>query len=297
MAALVEEAGAVISGSLAPKSREIYNKTYQHYKSFAQSLGYAGILPGNPGLLILYLSHLFKNGLASSTLLSKVSALSYSFKLHGHQDPSQHFLVQKFLKGAKSLRPSADVRQPITVNLLKSCNQCLNSHMYSVYKRLLFKCMINLAFFAFLRPGEITDSIHNLQFNQVIISEQQLSVTFVSFKHYHGVPVTLLIKAQHGSICPVNSVKQFVKVRGTGPGPFFADPLGLPVKYSEFLNLFKDFNIALNNVHLSPHSLRIGAATFATMSGYSQDQVKRMGRWHSDAVLKYVRIPSFQVQF
>ena len=138
MAAWVEE-GAVIAGSLAPKSREMYNKTYQDYKSFVQSLGYSSILLDNPGLLILYLSHLFKNGLAASTRLSKMSALSYNFKLLGHQDPAQRFLVQKFLKGAKALRPSAYVRQPITVNLLKACNKLLSSHMYSGYNKLVFR--------------------------------------------------------------------------------------------------------------------------------------------------------------
>ena len=297
MAALVEEAGEVIAGSLAPKSRQVYNKVFKDYQTCVATLGYSSILLNNPGLVVLFLSQLFKKGLAASTLLSKVSALSYIFKLQGGQDPTQHFLVQKFLKGAKHLRPSADVRQPITIRVLRTCNDLLNSHMYTCYNKVLYRCMLNLAFFAFLRPGEMTDSIHNLQFHQIVCTSEQVSVTFVSFKHYHGVPITLLIKAQQGSICPVQSVKQYVKLRGSASGPFFADPLGLPVKYSDLLNLFKHFNTFLGSVHLSPHSLRIGAATFATMVGYSQDQVKHMGRWHSDAVMKYVRIPSFQVHF
>ena len=94
MAALVKEAGEVISGSLAPKSREAYNKVFQDYQKCVKSLGYSSIVLNNPGLVVLFLSQLFKKGLAASTLLSKISALSYIFELQGGQDPTQHFLVQ-----------------------------------------------------------------------------------------------------------------------------------------------------------------------------------------------------------
>ena len=45
----------------------------------------------------------------------------------------------------------------------------------------------------------------------------------------------------------------------------------------------------------SSHSFRIGAATHCSMKGYSKDIISTMGRWHSNAVNKYIRVPSFKV--
>ena len=152
-------------------------------------------------------------------------------------------------------------------------------------------------FFAFFRPGEMTDSVHILQFHHVQLLENNVHVTFITFKHYHGRPVTLLLAPQKGSICPVVSVKNYIKYRGSDPGPFFSNPDGSPVKYSQLLDVFRFVNSMVPNAFMSPHSLRIGAATYATMAGYTQDQVTQMGRWHSDAALKYFRVPSFKVSF
>ena len=51
----------------------------------------------------------------------------------------------------------------------------------------------------------------------------------------------------------------------------------------------------LSHLHITSHSFRIGAASWAVAHGHSIEQVKQMGRWRSDAVLKYVRIPSIRV--
>ena len=45
----------------------------------------------------------------------------------------------------------------------------------------------------------------------------------------------------------------------------------------------------------SGHSLRIGAATTAAAAGLPDWLIKAMGRWKSDAYLRYVRTPVDQV--
>ena len=297
LATLVEQAGEVISHALAPHSRQAYNRIFNEFKMFVDSLGFPSVSLANPGVIVLYLTDLFHKGFASATLLTRTSALAYVLKLQGHIDPTQHFLVKKFLKGAKHARPSADIRQPMSIQVLNLFNVTLLQQFYSSYYQMLFKCMFNVAFFAFLRPGEMTDSVHNIQFHQVQLLENIVHVTFITFKHHHGRPVTLLLYPQKGSICPVISVRAYIKYRGSKPGPFFANPEGSPVKYAQLLEVFKLLNSRVPNAFMSPHSLRIGAATYATMAGYTQDQVTQMGRWHSDAVLKYFRVPSFKVSF
>ena len=40
------------------------------------------------------------------------------------------------------------------------------------------------------------------------------------------------------------------------------------------------------------HSFRISAATWATPKGFSDSQIRQLGRWKSNAFLKYIRVPS-----
>ena len=40
------------------------------------------------------------------------------------------------------------------------------------------------------------------------------------------------------------------------------------------------------------HSFRIGAATYAAEQGVSDDKIRHLGEWKSDAFKKYIRITS-----
>ena len=45
------------------------------------------------------------------------------------------------------------------------------------------------------------------------------------------------------------------------------------------------------------HSFRIGAASWATAKGFSDSQIRLLGRWKSNAFLKYIRTPSLGTNF
>lgn len=97
-------------------------------------------------------------------------------------------------------------------------------------------------------------------------------------------------------VCPVHAMREYLSLFKNTSGPLFqfidgshvpysfaADKLGVLVKY-----------LGLNPRLYKPHSLRIGAATAAFMDGQSEDRIKKMGRWHSDALQRYIRIAQFK---
>ena len=43
------------------------------------------------------------------------------------------------------------------------------------------------------------------------------------------------------------------------------------------------------------HSFRIGAASWAAAKGFSDSQIRLLGRWKSNAFLKYIRTPSLDL--
>ena len=54
--------------------------------------------------------------------------------------------------------------------------------------------------------------------------------------------------------------------------------------------------LGLNSNLYKGHSFRIGAATHAASLGWSESQIRRLGRWNSNAMERYIRISSFKLQ-
>ena len=296
MAPLARRVADTINASLSATSRASYHKTFDNYSAFTRQLSSAYPLPLNIGHLLLYLASLQQKGLASSTIISKLSALNYFQRLSGHQDVTSHFLVTKYISGLNKLNPSSDNRNPITVQSLRDLHLALNVSSSSSYYILLYQAMYSLAFFAFLRPGEMTSSPNNLQFHQLSVSSSTLSITFIKFKHHSGSPVTILVSTQKSVPCPVSSMTRYIKVRGSAPGHLFCNQGGAPISYNQFRDsLILSQSFLQTDLVYHPHSFRIGAATYAALQGVPEDHIKRMGRWGSSAYLKYIRIKSFNI--
>ena len=153
-------------------------------------------------------------------------------------------------------------------------------------------------FHAFLRLGEVTASPHNIQFNQVALESSSVAITFSSFKHHQGPPITLSIQASASeNCCLVKLLKSYLTKRGSTPGPLFCFPGNLPIQPARFRSLLS-YAIAranLASLYITPHSFRIGAATFATTQGLSSSQIQAMGRWRSNAFQKLLRIATITV--
>ena len=293
VAALESTAIDLVQAALKPATVKAYNTTLAQFQNFLSSLDsrYKG-LPANPGQVILFVADLFNQGLSASTIVSKMSAISYYHKLDNKPDPMSHFLVQKALSGVKRLATSSDVRLPITLSMLHRLVQCAR-HVVSIdYYIKLLQAMMVLSFFAFLRPGEVTTSSNNLKFENVQICDQQIRVTFMSFKHHHGKPVTLLIPAQTDAPCPVQALRAYLDVRGTSSGPLFCHPGAKPISYQCYSKWFQSLLkvMAIRDVY-GLHSFRIGAATLAASRNISSVLIQQMGRWHSNAYSRYIRIP------
>ena len=185
---------------------------------------------------------------------------------------------------------------PVSWSMLHQIITVTPSVLPSQYEATMVAAMFSLMFHAFLRVGEVTASPHNLDVNNVIITGSSVSITFISFKHHHGRPVTLNFSATNNMVCPVRCLRAFFQYRGTATGPVFKWLDGRPISSAYFTKALQ--NCVSRNPNckaITPHSFRIGAASYAAASGKSGEQIQAMGRWKSDAFLKYIRIPSFNL--
>ena len=257
--------------------------------------GYSS-MPLNQDHILLFVGFLHLQGYAPTSILSYLSALGYAHKLMGFVDPTSNFAVQKALKGAMKVHPTVDVRLPITINILQQMSLALDHTISNPYLRLLFRSMYTIAFFGLMRVGEITKSLDGEQavnFDQFRMYENHLIITISKFKHnMKRQPFDLvMVKQQLKEICPLTNLIEYIRVRGTNPGPLFCLPDGSPVPRELFIRHLKNTIsfCGLSTKLFKSHSFRIGGASFYAELGLSDEQIRLIGRWKSDAFKKYIR--------
>ncbi len=85
----------------------------------------------------------------------------------------------------------------------------------------LFKAMVSTSFHAFLRPGEMAKSRNSLKQKDIKLKSSGFCITFRKFKHHHGDPVKLKVKASSSDCCPVAILHSYAMLRGVGSGNLF----------------------------------------------------------------------------
>ena len=219
--------------------------------------------------------------------------------------PPKHFFILEMLKGYGKVDPRFDIRMPRSIPILTKIFQQCPSILDSHYVSTMFKAMCAMAFYAFLRIGEITVTNQSpavLQLRQfeklstVSGDTEAIKVTFYSFKHHYNEPPLSVVLTRQPIVCPVDTLLVYLQFRGCRPGPIFQHLDGSPVTRSEFCDWLARAikSCGLNPDRYKGHSFRIEAASHAAECGYSKTQIRLLGRWKSDAFKKYVSLPSLQ---
>ena len=301
MESLDLEAQRLLEASMAKSSHATYSSGVNRFGEFRAGLGLNEVWPAPLQHIISFISHLSLERKAPSTIDTYVNALSFFHKINRWEDPTDNFIVKKLKEGAKRGNKQADSRRPITMDILGKLVNSLSGLCSSSYEVLLFKASFCLAFFGFLRVGEITAvskkggvanvlSVEDLKFS---MDHSSFEINIRSSKtDQRGVGTTLQFRVGLEPIlCPVKAITEFMKVRPTVMGPLFIHFEGSPLTRYQFNAILKKGinSLGLPEGEFSSHSFRIGAATSAALSGIPIEHIMDMGRWRSSAVNSYIR--------
>ena len=143
-----------LQGSSIPTDKRAWKLFHQFLDNVSPHL--PATMPISHANLALFIAYLYKKWYACSTVNTYVSALGYSHKLSGFVDPTKVFFIVQMLKGYGKINFRLDWRLPITLPILHSIVQAVDSMSLSLYDKSLFKAMCLFAFSTFSRIGQIT---------------------------------------------------------------------------------------------------------------------------------------------
>ena len=177
----------------------------------------------------------------------------------------------------------------------------------------MYKALFAISFYGLLRIGEVTYSTHVIKAKNVhmaINKEKLLLILYLSKTHDEGVRPQKIkivsnrknndflkkVKLTHSYFCPFILINNYIAARGcelnSENEQFFVLSNGSPLMPVMARNLLKKLiaNLGLDDRLYNFHSFRIGRSSDLIKFGYSVEEVKRIGRWHSNAVYKYIRV-------
>ena len=286
-----------IDHSLAPGTNAQYSRMYRDYKLFCyhSKLRY---VPVSQEVLLLYCSYLSRR-MGYKCIKSYLSGIRFNFIIRNRIfDLSNMHKLYYMLRGIRRVQGSSHsrpARSPISTTHLVLIHNLLYSGSYSVYERRLYWSASTLAFFGLLRVSEYScptirtfSSEVNLLFSDISIRQFYISVLIKASKSDpFRKSCTLTIGPTYDLFCPVIAMRRFMCCRIKFGGPLYTFADGSYLTRQHMASLIKK---ACNDIHLNTHSFRIGGATALSIAGYSDAQIKIIGRWNSDCFVKYLRL-------
>ena len=296
----------LFKASIAPATAATYSRMLSHYGQFC-NIHFPGmhLFPSTQNMVSQFIAKLFLQNLSPSTIASYLSAISFAHKAHNISDPTDDFIIKKILKGVQNIRGHSDTRLPITGTILRKLIDSLPKVITSPHHHVMLKAMFLLAFYAFLRIGEITVKCKRetkvLQFTDVTFRYgdnkmlEGVDIILKNYKHCDHPKTIFLPHDMSNNYCPVKALQEYCSIAQHKTGPLFCFPCGSPVTHSYFSNCLKSA-LAFNNLDpklYKGHSFRIGAATAAAAKNVPVSVIQTMGRWKSDAFKHYIRMHNF----
>ena len=235
------------------------------------------------------MAHLSQNGYAYRTAGCHLAAISYVCKINNLKDNTHAFIIRKVLEGMKKLQNRADMRKPITFEVLQSLTKSLEFICSSEYETILFKTAFLLSFFGLLRVSEITFPKQNILIFSKFI---QLRIPFSKTDQFsNGATIKIEFDSVDHNLLK-ESVTQYSRIRPKTEGQYFCHSNGTPLTQNQFRQMLQKALRFLGKpkTTFQTHSFRIGGATHLYKKAVPEHVIREFGRWKSSVYKRYIRL-------
>ena len=299
-------ANQLVYNGLRFNTHRTYRAAQRYYVSFC-SAHQLPPLPATEQLLLRFVTYAHTKGLSAATIQVYLAGVASLHTLNGlPSPPTGAYRLKLALKALSSLSTTTK-RAPITHDLLTY----FISVLHSTSQHWLWQSMLTLGYFGALRGSEYTATYQS----GTIFAPLVHQVSIVQLQSSYGIvytlprskttakPIHVRIGCSGSDVCAVCSILHYFQYRwaiGTlHPESYlFVHPDGRPVTKHQLNVKIKQLSamLGLPVSHYSTHSLRSGAATTASSSGFTPAEIKLLGHWTSEAYQHYIHT-SHQHQF
>ena len=157
---------ALIESSNSANTWLAYENGLKSFQNFRSNYHLENSWPCPIDHIVNYIAYMYKEGYSPSTVKTYISGIGFYLKIQGFLDLTSSFIIQKMLRGMLRLDRRFDCRRPITLDILIRLLSALGTVCSSLYEVKLFRAAFSVAFFAFLRIGEM--AVYNNNKNVVI---------------------------------------------------------------------------------------------------------------------------------
>ena len=265
--------------------------------------------------LNLFVGHLVDSNHQSSTVKSYVSAIKAVLLENKIKVDIDQTLISSIMRACRLINDQIRTRLPIQRPMLGVLLKQIDIHFdlrNQPYLKTLFKTIYSTMYFGLFRIGELTHSQHVVLARDVHVAYNKRKFMFIlrtSKTHYKNskpqmIKITstssrntnYLQRVRPSDIpCPYNLLREYLKIRGNYKHQneqFFVFSDNSPVMPSHVRACLKTIILqtGFKHQHLySVHALRAGRACDLLKLGVSVESIKKVGRWKSNAVYKYLK--------
>ena len=280
------------------------------------------MLPVSEDTVISFLLWMIsERGAKAATLNNYLAGIRQLHLARGCEAPVlRSNIVNQLIKGKSNMETadkrmasytSAVERKPITPDILLLLKARLAESDLAVTDKRMLWAVATCLFFGAFRGSELlarNESVFDPAFTLLaedvkVIREgtggQDEAVQFM-LKHPKeekiGKAVLVEVYQSRADICPVRAFKKWRNAARPPPisQPAFCWASGVPLTGQKFTEVLRDRlkgYITGGDKWYSTHSFRIGAASMLGSLGYSDADVKALGRWNSRSFERYIRLP------
>ena len=300
-------------------TKKTYHKVWEKFNKFVIKLD--RIPKKWEQRLSLYIGYVIKyKRLKSTTVKSYISAIKSVLLSDGYQWNNNLFLLDSVIKTCKMENDILKVRLPIGKNLLEIILFQLQRDLAKKnqpYLEILYITAFLLFYYGMLRVGELAKGPHSLKAKNVHSSntKNKILLMLYSSKTHSQADRPQSIKIQdldvmevladkrltatrrllaQTNFCPFLWVNRYLRIRGNYIHPdeeFMIYSDGSPVPPANFRRILRQTleNLRLKSSYYDIHSFRIGRATDLQKGGVDVEIIKKLGRWRSNSVYRYLR--------
>ena len=295
-----------MENSLQPSTRRTYSSAVKKYYKFCTEFQLF-TLPATERSLELFVCYLFQQDLKASTINVYLSGVRNLHIANGYAPPDRSESLKLLLSGAKKLSAPPERKLPITYSILCLICQKIKSRV----DESMLTAAFCTCFYGCLRSGEICITPGTI-FNKDIhlcVSDVEIDNANKMFSLYlkhsktdrSNQGVRIFIGCSKEPTCAFCSMKSYLEQStNLAPNdPLFQDGYGNVLNRETFIKALR-LALAVSGIdpkNYSGHSLRAGSATTAADNLFDEHEIKRSGRWNSDAYQIYLRNPKSVATF